>query len=218
VAAPGHWVEWHERYADPDSALSRRLLVVQRRLSDAFDAAAPGPIRLVSMCAGQGRDVIGVLGEHDRGADVVALLVELDPDLASDARSAAAAAGLAGVTVVQGDASTTSTYAGAVPADVVMVCGVFGNVVDDDVRRTVQELPCLCAPEATVIWTRHRREPDLTPTVRAWFTEAGFVEVAFDGAPGSFGVGTHRLVAPPQELRAGRRMFTFVGDGADAHH
>jgi hypothetical protein len=31
-----------------------------------------------------------------------------------------------------------------------------------------------------VIWTRHRRPPDLTPRIRAWFTSAGFEELAFD--------------------------------------
>jgi hypothetical protein len=38
----------------------------------------------------------------------------------------------------------------------------------------------LCRPGATVIWTRGRRPPDLTPQVRAWFSENGFGEVAFD--------------------------------------
>ena len=35
-----------------------------------------------------------------------------------------------------------------------------------------------------MIWTRHRREPDLTPQIRAWFTGAGFEELAF-GSPES---------------------------------
>jgi hypothetical protein len=102
-----------------------------------------------------------------------------------------------------------------VPAHVVMVCGVFGNVSDDDVRATVEELPRLCAPGATVIWTRHRRRPDLTPTIRDWFTQARFEEIAFDSEAGTaFGVGRHRLVGTPLPFRPDRRMFTFVGDGA----
>ena len=31
-----------------------------------------------------------------------------------------------------------------------------------------------------MIWTRHRRPPDLTPRIRAWFPSAGFEELAFD--------------------------------------
>ncbi len=218
VVEDGHWIRWHERYDDPSSSLSRRLAVVQRRLREALDNAPPGPVRLISMCAGQGRDVIGVLTRHRRQREVCARLVEIDHSLAQQAKQAAAHAGLASVEVVEGDASTTSAYAGAVPADVVLVCGVFGNVSASDIRATVHELRRLTADGATVIWTRHRRPPDLTPAIRGWFTESGFDEVAFDTEDDwAFGVGTNRLAARSLEFRPERRMFTFVGDGSGAH-
>ena len=44
----------------------------------ALDGAPPGELRVVSMCAGQGRDVIGVLSQHPRRSDVRARLVERD--------------------------------------------------------------------------------------------------------------------------------------------
>jgi hypothetical protein len=100
----------------------------------------------------------------------------------------------------------------AVPADVLMVCGVFGNISDDDVQTTVKALPSLCTAGGTVVWTRHRGEPDLTPAIRGWFVEAGFQEDAFE-SPGlgasSFSVGVNRLVADPRPFEPGRRMFTF---------
>ena len=74
---------------------------------------------------------------------------------------------------------STDAYEGAVPADLVLVCGVFGNVPPDSIENTVRRLPQLCAPGATVIWTRHRRKPDLTPRIRGWFRAASFVEVSF---------------------------------------
>jgi hypothetical protein len=77
------------------------------------------------MCANQGRDVLGVLLDHGRRTDVTARLVELDPVLVADARGAANRAGL-DVEVVHGDPSSTAAYAGAVPADVILVCGVSG--------------------------------------------------------------------------------------------
>ena len=210
----GHWVRWHTDYDDHDSWLSRRLVVVQRRLRLALDATPPGPIRVISMCAGQGRDLIGVLDRHPRRSEVTARLVELDPRLVGAARAKAEDAGLPNVDVVEGDASTTSAYAGAVPADIILVCGVFGNVTDADIHRTVAELPRLSAPGASVIWTRHRRFPDMTPAIRAWFSGAGFEEIAFDTEEGAtFGVGSNRFVGAPQPFRSGRRMFTVVGDG-----
>jgi hypothetical protein len=212
------WVAWHEPYDEPGSPLHRRLAIVQRRLRDTLDAQPPGPVSLVSMCAGQGRDVIGVLGDHPRRDDVDALLVELDADNAAFATRTARDAGLTRVRVATRDASDTAAYVGAVPANVVLACGIFGNVSDDDVAHTVATLPSLCAPGATVIWTRHRIAPDLTPSIRRWFGDAGFEEVAFDGLVDTWvAVGTHRLVAAPLPFDAGVRLFRFVGDGGVAN-
>jgi predicted kinase len=214
-----HWARWHSRYDDPRSSLSRRLVAVKRRLREALSEAPVGNIQLISVCAGQGRDVIEVLARHSRATDVAGRLVELDPHLVTEARSSASTHGLNRIEVIEGDASTTSVYRGAVPANIILVCGVFGNITDADIHSTVGELRHLCAPDAIVIWTRHRRDPDLTPSIRRWFGDRGFAEIAFDTESGSkFGVGTHRLAGRPSPYRPGISMFDFVGDGMDAHH
>lgn len=215
---PRDWSEWHLGYDDPASPLSVRLAVVRERIGAALDAAPPGPVRVVSMCAGQGRDLLGVLPDHPRRADVTARLVELDPRLSATARAGAEQAGLDGVEVVTGDASTTDAYAGAVPAGLVLVCGVFGNVSPADIRRTVETLPTLCEPGATVIWTRHRREPDLVPTIVDWMAGAGFTDQWTSPPLTSryIGVGSARYSGPPRPFRPGERMFTFVSTAADA--
>ena len=202
------WKKWHKAYDQADSPLSRRLATVQRCISEAFDAAAPGRIQVVSMCAGEGRDVLGVVERHPRRADVQGRLVELDPGLAATAREHAPES----IEVLCADAGTASAYAGAVPADVVLACGVFGNITDADMFHTIDELPTLCAPNATVVWTRHRRRPDATPAVRERFARAGFVELAFHAPEGTlFAVGMHRLVAAPRPLATEARLFDFVG-------
>jgi hypothetical protein len=212
-----YWQAWHDLYDTPTSYLSRRLATVQRHIRAALDQAPPGAIRAISMCAGQGRDLIGVLTDHPRGADVTARLVELDEGNAALAQASAAQAGLDRVDVVCGDASTTDAFVGAAPAALVLVCGVFGNISDGDIERTVEAMPRFCAPDATVIWTRHRRAPDLTPSIREWFGAGGFDEVAFEAPTDAlFGVGVHRFSGAPQPLRPGRRLFRFVGDGHDA--
>ena len=98
--------EWHREYDEPGSPLTIRLALVQRRIRDALDAAPPGPIQVVSACAGQGRDVLGVLVDHPRRDDVRARLVELDAGLAETARDAAGDFALSGIDVITGDAST----------------------------------------------------------------------------------------------------------------
>ena len=189
------WAEWHRGYDDPASALSSRLECVKLRLSEAIDRCQAGPVRLLSLCAGQGRDVIGVLPAHRRRDDVSALLVECDGRNAEFARQCAAEADLTQVRIRQADASQVASFADALPADVLLLCGIFGNISDGDIRRTVRAAPGFCAAGATVIWTRHRRPPDLTPTIRQWFADGGFTEVAFDELDTGplVSVGTHRL-------------------------
>src|ERR1700734_906493 len=174
------WLAWHAGYDDPSSGLSARLRRVQAWLARALDRAPPGSLRLVSLCAGQGHDVIGVLPGHPRRDDVRAVLIEADAHIAGQARHAAEQAGLGQVEVRQADAGTAASFADALPADVLLLCGIFGNVSEQDIQRTVEAAPAMCQPGATVIWTRHRGPPDLTPRIRAWFTGAGFDEVAFE--------------------------------------
>lgn len=204
------WFAWHSSYDDPGSVLARRGAMVRGRLAEALDGCPPGRVRVVSMCAGQGHDILGVLAHHPRAGDVVARLVESDPRNVAMARQGAAP--YAGVEVIEADAGSTDAYAGAVPADIVLACGVFGNIPDDDIRRTVAALPSLCAPGAVVIWTRHRMAPDVTPLVRDWFRSAGFTEEAFDLSDDMFmAVGSHRLTGKTLPFQAGQRLFRFRG-------
>jgi hypothetical protein len=209
------WVRWHDAYDDPSSALSARLASVRAHLSDALTAAPPGPVRLLSLCAGQGNDVLSTLPAHPRRDDVTAVLVEYDSHNAAVAAERITRAGLTGVEVRETDAGVPANYADMLPADVLLLCGIFGNVSDNDVHRTTLAAATMCAPGATVIWTRHRLPPDLTPQLRTWFTTAGFAEVAFDALPGpglaGIGVARRRTATQPSasvSLPEGR-LFTF---------
>ena len=206
------WAAWHAAYDDPSSFLNVRLRKVRERLSDAIAAAPAGPVRLVSLCAGQGRDVIGVLPGHPRRDDVRAVLVESDPRNAGTARSAAAQAGLGQVEVREADAAVVAGFADALPADVLLLCGIFGNVSDEDIRFTAEAAPAMCRPGATVIWTRHRRAPDLTPQIRAWFAASGFDELAFEALDTDdrlMSVGANRLRSAGTARLPDRPLFTF---------
>lgn len=203
------WSKWHDAYARPDSGLADRLAAVSAQIDRFLDATAPGPVRVVSACAGDGRDLLGVLSRRPDAHRVTALLVEYDGELAVRARVAADALP-ARIEVRQADAAQSDIYAEAVPADLVLLCGIFGNISDGDVRATVGVSRQLCADGAEVVWTRHRNDPDLTPAIRGWFADAGFAEVTFISPDGQeWSVGVHRLVAEPLPLAAGRHWFTF---------
>jgi hypothetical protein len=206
------WAEWHQGYDDPRSSLSDRLALVRLHLAAALDAAPPGPVRLLSLCAGEGRDVLGVLPGHPRRGDVTAVLVESDPRITAVAREQAAAANLtAAVEVREANASLPAAYADVLPVDVLLLCGIFGNVSNEDIRRTALAAASLGTTGTTVIWTRHRRPPDLTPEIRSWFAEAGFDEIAFETPDNArmTGVGVHRLRAPRGSPLPPAPLFTF---------
>lgn len=148
--------------------------------------------------------------------------MELHPDLAWQARDAAAAAGLEGVEVRTVDASDADAYRGAVPADVVLLVGIFGNVADDDVWRLVDFSPQLCQPGATLVWSRGRSFThdlpgvtggDLNHKIRSRFAAAGFGEVGYEthDSHGLPALGVVRYEGAPVELQTDPDpLFTFL--------
>jgi hypothetical protein len=203
------WVVWHGDYADPASALSRRLRVVQDQLRRALPVHPRAPVRVISLCAGRGDDLIGVLGDYPYAGLVHARLVELDPQNVGAMRAAAREVGLE-LDIVQGDAAEPSLYEDVVPADTVLLCGVLGNISERDVQLTIASLAQLCRRGGTVIWTRSRRPPDLTPRVRRWFAASGFSELAFVTPDDVlWSVGAARFEREPKPLGS-RRFFTFT--------
>lgn len=194
------WQRWHEDYAVEGTPLARRLQIVRRHVAAWLDARPDEPLTVVSVCAGQGHDLIGVLAgraDHDR---VRARLVENDAGNAALARTAAAE--LTGVEVECADAADPASYAGAVPADLVLLVGVLGNISDADVERTIAVLPQLCAAGATVIWTRTRRPPDRPPPQHPCRSPCGSSQRA----------GGLRGVSTGCEVRVRRRRCQ-AGDG-----
>jgi hypothetical protein len=213
--------DWHQRYDDPRSGLSWRLERVRHHIGEALDRR-PGPTRVLSVCSGDGRDLLGVLANRKDASRISAVLMELHPALAQQARDTAAAAGLSQVDVRTLDASTTEAYEGAAPADVVLLVGIFGNVADDDVWRLIDFAPRLCNPGAVLVWSRGRhftRElpgvtlGDLNDEVRARFAVAGFTETDYETHESSSlpALGVVRYEGPPADLPLEPSpLFTFL--------
>lgn len=207
------WLAWHEAYDDPASSLARRLEVVRRHLGQALDEVAATNPMLLSLCAGDGRDVISVLAARAAQPEVAAILIESDPTLARRASEAAADAGLGSVQVRRRDAGALASFSDVVPVDVLMLCGVFGNLEPTAVKAVVDAIPWLVSFGGFVIWTRGGSEPDRRPEIRRWFRSAGLEEVAFEGAPEPYGVGINRqlcaaVLSPADQTLD--RLFTFL--------
>jgi hypothetical protein len=224
------WNHWLKRYDKPRSPHSQRLATVQRLIGRRLDRTAPRPVSALSICAGDGRDILDVLGARADASRVTTTLVELDARLCALARARALENRLTGVDIRQADAGATDAYAGVSAADLVILVGVFGNIADADVRTTLKLLPALCKPEALVIWSlrqqarrdqgrcgsprrqvgsQRRNDYERVEKVREWFDAEGFREVFASRADAAFYVGANRYVGEPPLLPAGYRFFTF---------
>ncbi|BBD58044.1 hypothetical protein NIES2109_08130 [Nostoc sp. HK-01] len=211
---PKDWFEWHDLYKT-DQRLQQRLEIVREYIAHSLNFSSPGVIRVVSVCAGDGRDLLGTLANHPRAQDVYVRLVELNPQLVERGQATIESLGLTKqIEFINGDATIASNYLGAVPADIVIVCGVFGNLADEnELNRLLRNLSFLSKPGAFVIWTRgHSHNIPHSETVRQSLQKAGFAEVNFQlTATGDMGVGIHRYlgesVAEPKE----EQFFVFSG-------
>lgn len=202
--------EWHKAYDDPNSSLSWRLGIVQQAIERFMDQH-PGPIRVLSSCSGDGRDLLEVLAGRTDADRVSATLIELHPPLADQARASAAET-TANVEVRTEDAGTTDSYKDAVPADLVILVGIFGNISDEDIERLITTTPQFCGQRATVIWTRGRDPEDRNDFVRATFRSAGFTEIDYvTNDIGSLpAIGVAQYEGEPELLVEGQRLFTFL--------
>jgi hypothetical protein len=205
------WVAWHAQYERADSSLARRLVVVRRRLAHALVSLRPGqPLRILSLCAGDGRDLLPELALSGRPYER-ATLVELDARLAAGASLRAGELGLDHVDVIAADAGRSATFADRLPVDLLLLCGIFGNISEEDIRATVAAIRAMLIVGGLVVWTRGKSDRDIRALVRAWFAEEGLEELSFDGDPEPFGVGVGRLTAGAAPAPAlPERLFTFT--------
>lgn len=210
MSALRDYVQWLDRYDDPESPLSWRLRTIQGWLHDDLDSR-PGPVDVVSVCAGDGRDIIDVLHtRHDAGR-VNIVLLEAHPTVADLARKRAGDAGLDRVEVRTCDASFTGSYVGAVPADIVLLVGLLGNMSHEDVSTTIATTPQMCRPGASLIWSRGRDLDDINDRVRREFTDIGFTEQHYADSEQRTkpATGLMRYDGTTVPLEPNRRLFTF---------
>jgi hypothetical protein len=207
----GDWSAWHDEYENTDSELNARKRAVQAQVAKIVERCPPGPVTVVSICGGQGREVIGALETHPRRADVRGRIVELDVENAAFARAWAQKAQLGNLEVVTGDASINDSYAGLPPVDLVVVSGVFGHLSEADRLVTIKFLRQICRQGGCVVWTFFRRNEEQTARLRGYFTEQMFEEESFETLSGeyAFTIGRNRYAGAPTPFEPHAKIFTF---------
>lgn len=154
------WAKWHDLYESRPS-LQERLVAVREQVTLAVSKVAAEGLQVLSICAGDGRDLIGSLAGLASRKAIRATLIESSPELVARGRAAIDEAALTEhVSFRCADATRSSTYHGIPPANVVVLAGVFGNLKEADVRRLIESLRSLCHSGASIVWTRNLVEFD----------------------------------------------------------
>jgi SAM-dependent methyltransferase len=207
----GPWSNWPAR-AYLRSSYRLRLGEVQAHLSRCLDEAAPGPVYIVSLCAGDGRDVTGTLEAHPRRSDVEAWLVERDwKSVEAGIQSAAGKELRDHVHFILGDATNYATYANLSVCDIVVFCGVLGHVMPCEKAETVKRVAQFCKPGGAIVWTRGlKRGKSRVSDVERLFDQALCEKVRSSvTADGKWGIVTHRYMGPAVERPKCGRIFNF---------
>jgi amino acid adenylation domain-containing protein len=210
-----NWDDWYRQYGSLPS-LQERLRVVREQIIATLNECPRGPIQIVSICAGDGRDVIGALLDHPRRNDITAALLDNHSESIARGRAAAEQAGLAQqLRFIEADATRAGNYVGLVPADLVLLSGFLGHLRHEDVPRLIENLPTLCKTGGCVIWNRHlviHGGAQQVPVIQEQFRKTGFEEVHFETAsPGGFVVARGRFTGEVAPLDSSRVLFEFVG-------
>ncbi|CAN5909903.1 hypothetical protein BH11VER1_BH11VER1_09830 [soil metagenome] len=209
------WTDWHKQYED-SLVLLARLRIVREQIRATLDECGTGPIRIVSICAGDGRDVIEALSGHPRRSDVTAWLLDTHEPSLERGRAAAAAAALeAQVQFLCADATLAENYRGIVPADLIIISGVLGHQSNAGILRFLENLSMLCKSGGSVIWNRHLVTNEGTKSVlqiRENLGRNGFKEVHYEvTSRNGTAVGRSRFGGEVAPFDPERKIFEFLG-------
>lgn len=210
--SPGDvWGHWPSK-AYQEKKFQFRLAGVQQHLAEAITSCPNAAVRVTSLCAGDGRDVIGTLATHPRCGNVRATLFELNPISIANGRAQIEATGLTHVVkFVAGDATRYDSYRKVGRADILLVCGVWGHVPPHERDEMMRAIRGLVQPGGIVIWTRGAAKGAARlEEIKTLFDPPDWKEVRFDITPdGKFAVASYRLVGPGVELPPTGAIFNF---------
>jgi amino acid adenylation domain-containing protein len=209
------WNQWHADYQTSPS-LQARLKSVCEQIAVALNDCAPGPINVISICAGDGRDLLMSLRDHPRREDVIATLIDQDPHSLARGREMAGEFGLeTRLRFLEADASLSKSYAEAGQADLVLMSGFLGHLPHQDALNLIGCLPMLCKKGARVVWNRHlvlHEGAEQVARIRSHFRNCLFEELHFQTtADDGFAIGCARFSGKSIPLDPGRKFFEFVG-------
>lgn len=211
------WNQWHTGY-ETSASLQARLKAVSEQITIAINDCPPGPIKIISLCAGDGRDILLALQNHPRRKDVSASLVDNHLESIERGRELALKTGLTKqIHFLHADAGLGETYADIGHANVVLLSGFLGHLRHGDALNLISKLPMVVKTNGSVIWNRHvvlHDGAEQVARIRGAFRSHHFDEEHFAAtAEDGFAMGRVCFKGESAPLDAAQKLFEFVGIG-----
>jgi hypothetical protein len=192
------WNDWHIIYDDKESAPYKRSLLTQQLINN-YLISHKKNIIILSICSGQARDILPAIAGREDKDRITTYLLDIDKDCLEYAQEYACIHDIPNVHTINKDASLKESYDDIPKADLIVICGLFGHLVPEDIATTASFLAHISDNDAHVIWSINQ---NFNQTIDI-FTSLQHSHIAFMYGE-SFVVATHRinknLVSVPDKL------------------
>ena len=173
------WNDWHIIYNDKESAPYKRSIITQELVNNYLNIHKKNII-ILSICSGQARDILPAIAGREDKDRITTYLLDIDKDCLEYAQEYARIHDIPNVHTINKDASLKESYDDIPKVDLIVICGLFGHLVPEDIATTALFLQTLIEDNATVIWSRNKFFNDHSDNIRNIFWEAKLKKYQYD--------------------------------------
>lgn len=173
------WTEWHENAYNNTNSLAYQRTEIVKNLINKYLYEINKNVVIVSIGAGQGRDILSVLKERKDNNRIFTYLIDTDMECLDYAKNYAEKNNIINVNVVNIDGSLTENYKDIPKADLIIFCGMMNQKNTEEVKSLANNMKFLCNEDAQIIWSRHGYDEDYSTSFRNVFNENFYKELDF---------------------------------------
>ena len=173
------WTEWHEEAYNDINSLPYQRTEIVKDLINKYLSEIDKDIVVISIGAGQSRDILPVLIGRKDNDRITTYLIDTDIECLNYAKNYAKDNNIINVHIVDMDGSLVKNYKDIPKADLIIFCGMMTQKNTDEVKKLANNIKLICNKDAQIIWSRHGYDKDYSTPFRNVFNENFYKELDF---------------------------------------
>jgi len=173
------WTEWHEEAYNDINSLPYQRTEIVKDLINKYLSEIDKNIVVISIGAGQSRDILPVLIGRKDNDRITTYLIDTDIECLNYAKNYAKDNNIINVHIVDMDGSLVKNYKDIPKADLIIFCGMMTQKNTDEVKNLANNIKLICNEDAQIIWSRHGYDGDYSTPFRNVFNENSYKELDF---------------------------------------